>query len=119
MARYFLSLQWQIEKKVLLPLDNLITTKQYQYMALEIFGNLIGPLPGLQDMSFLDVYPDRGVSIETYYNVVLLATALLIRLYLFLRFGLSASKYLNSRMQRLCHINGTEATFMYSVKAFK
>ena len=70
-------------------------------------------------MTFLDIYPDKGVSIETYYNVLLLAASTLIRLYLFLRFGLSASKYLNSRMQRLCHINGTEATFMYSLKAFK
>lgn len=41
------------------------------------------------------------------------------RLYLIIRFGLSASRYRNSRMQRLCLINGAEATFMYSIKAFK
>ena len=31
----------------------------------------------------------------------------------------SVSKYMDSRMQRLCHVNGSEATFMCSIKAFK
>ena len=44
---------------------------------------------------------------------------MIVRLYLWIRFTLSVSKYMDSRMQRLCHINGSEATFMYSLKAFK
>ena len=84
-------------------------------------GLLIGiaPYPGLEDVSFSETYPDREVTVDLPFNVLLLATAMITRLYLIIRFLLSASRYRNSRMQRLCLINGTEATFMYSLKAFK
>jgi hypothetical protein len=36
-----------------------------------------------------------------------------------IRFILSMSRFRNSRMQRLCHIYGTEASFMFATKAFK
>lgn len=49
----------------------------------------------------------------------MLATALIIRLYLVIRFILSFSRYRNSRMQRLCHINGTNANFMFALKCWK
>lgn len=80
---------------------------------------LIAPYPGLEDLSFSEHYPDRDEEIQLPYNVIMLPSAMIARLYLIIRFGLSASRYRNSRMQRLCLINGTEATFMYSIKAFK
>ncbi|CDW88462.1 small-conductance calcium-activated potassium channel protein [Stylonychia lemnae] len=118
-SRYLLTLQWQIEKKLLLPLDNLITTKYYKSMMIEIFCSILSPLPGLENMTYIEDYSDREVTVELRINVLLLCTAMIIRLYLIIRFALSFSRYRNSRMQRLCMINGTEATFMYSMKAFK
>lgn len=86
---------------------------------LELFSVLLAPYPGLEDKTFTEVYSDRGVSIPLRINVLLLCVAMLARLYLFIRFVLSFSRYRNSRMQRLCQINGTDATFMFAMKAFK
>ncbi len=88
-------------------------------LLLEAFMIIIAPYPGFEDSTFEEHYPDRDTTINMPFNVILLASAMISRLYLIIRFGLSASRYRNSRMQRLCLINGTEATFMYSIKAFK
>lgn len=86
---------------------------------MELFAISLAPYPGLEDIFFLETYPDREVEVELRINVVFLATAMLLRLYLMIRFLLSSSKYRDSRQQRLCMINGTEATFMYAMKAVK
>lgn len=43
----------------------------------------------------------------------------MIRLYLVIRFVLSFTPYRAARMQRLCYINGSNAGFMFSLKALK
>ena len=88
-------------------------------MIVEIFCSILAPFPGLEDVTFKENYSDREVEVDLYVNVFLLCTAMIVRLYLIIRFTLSFSRYRNARMQRLCHINGTDATFMYSLKAFK
>ena len=50
-------------------------------------------------------------------NCVLLFYAMLFRIHLIIRYLLSISNYKNARSQRLCLIHGTEATFMYAIKA--
>ena len=50
--RYKIILQWKIAKKMLSPLDTLITTKYYQSIMLEVFGLLIAPYPGLEYITF-------------------------------------------------------------------
>ena len=99
-------------------------------MVLEMLIMLLGPYPGLENFELLESYPDRGntlililssldISVPLNINVLLLSTAMIVRLYLAIRFILSATKYRNSRQQRLCMINGTDATFMFSLKSFK
>eukprot|EP00347_Sterkiella_histriomuscorum_P011835 403370921 len=118
-SRYILIVKWQIQKKLLLTLDNLITTKYYQSMILEIIAVLISPYPGLEYEYFTEVYTDRDAQVELNVNILLLSSALIIRLFVLIRFVLSFSRYRNSRMQRLCHINGTNANFMYALKCWK
>ena len=46
-SRYVLTLKRQIQKRLLLPLDNLITSKYYIYIVFEVFLILLAPYPGL------------------------------------------------------------------------
>lgn len=116
-ARYLITLRWKIAKKILSPLDTLITTMYYQSLVVEIISLLIVPYPGIENVTYTESYPDKGVVIFTPINYVLLFLAMLIRIYLFIRFVLTYSKHKNARSQRLCIINGTQASFMYSIKA--
>lgn len=118
-ARYLLILKWKKEKKLLMRLDNLINTKYYKSLALEIIIIMIAPYPGLEDTTFNEVYYDKNASVKIRVNVPLLWIAMMIRLYLLVRFVLSSTRYINPRMQRLCFISGVEASFMYGLKAFK
>eukprot|EP00347_Sterkiella_histriomuscorum_P023501 403334408 len=117
--RYIFNLKWQIMKKILLPMDDLFTTSFYKSMILEVMCVGIAPYPGLENMFITEVYVDRKVTTELNINVALLCAAMLIRLYLFVRFVLSFSRYRNTRMHRLCIINGSKAGFMFSIKAVK
>eukprot|EP00347_Sterkiella_histriomuscorum_P011352 403372782 len=119
LSRYLLIIKWEILKKILLPLDDLFTTKQYKSYILELISVALSPYPGLQDATITEVYIDRDITNELNVNVLLLCCALIIRLYLAIRFILSFTSYRNSRMQRLCHINGTNANFMFALKCMK
>lgn len=86
---------------------------------MEIICNCFAPYPGLQNENIVENYTDRGVLVNLNVNVLLLSIGLIVRLYLFIRFILSFSRYMNTRMQRLCHINGTSSNFMYALKCWK
>lgn len=96
-ARYIFILKWQIEKKIVLPLDTLITTKYYKKMLMEMFAVFLSPWPFLNHITFTESYPDRDLESPLRFNVVLLTMSMIIRLYLMIRFLLSSSKYRDSR----------------------
>ena len=86
-------------------------------MIMEIILMLIAPYPFIEDVMYRESYSDLGVSVNQRLNNLLLFMSMLIRCLPFTRFMLSISKYKNTRSQRLCTMQGTEATFMYAVKA--
>jgi hypothetical protein len=102
-ARYIITLEWQHKRRLVLPLDNLITSGQYKILIMELVITVLAPNPGIQDYSFEEVYPDRGpLTLYIPYNDVLLVIAILFRIFFMLRFGLSFTKNMDSRTQRVC-----------------
>jgi hypothetical protein len=94
---YKTGLEWKIAKKLLSPLDTLITSKAYKNMIFEIFILLLAPYPGLENNYYNETYKDKNVSIKIKVNIVLLFFAMLFRIYLFLRCSLTFSKHFDAR----------------------
>lgn len=57
-VRYHLQLVWKIQKKLLISSDSLITTKEYQNLAVELVLFSFAPLPGLHNMNINEFYQD-------------------------------------------------------------
>jgi hypothetical protein len=57
------------------------------------------------------------VTVEYRVNDVLLLISSMIRIYLAIRSILTLSFFMGTRSQRVCHMSGTDASFMFAVKA--
>jgi len=126
--RYHLQLIWKIQKKLIISTDSLITTKEYQNLAIELIILSLAPLPGLHATNIDEVYQDLedpstgelGVNAKLDWNCILLAAALIFRMYIFVRYLVSFSRFRDARQQRLClYTNDSEADFMFAIKAIK
>jgi hypothetical protein len=127
-SRYRLTLKWKIQKNILITSDTLFTTKEYQNIILELFLVAIAPLPGIEDMFILEYYPDwpdpttkeKGANAKLYVNQILLSGAMILRMYLVIRFMITFTRFRSARQQRLClYSNDTEADFLFAIKAIK
>ncbi len=117
-ARQKLFLKWRKAKRMFHSVDTLITTGLHHPIILDIIILLIQPLPYFDNVTYLERYPDLSEKpVEQRYNNVLLCLATLLRLRYFVRCVLSYSPYMQVRTQSLCFMAGTEANFLYSLKA--
>lgn len=75
----------------------MITTKYYSSIIVEMLLLLIAPYPGLSEVYIVENYIDKGISVNLSVNNILLFLAMIIRIYLILRFLLIFTRYKNSR----------------------
>lgn len=77
---------------------------------------ILSPLPFL-DKVIYEEYNDMFDATFNYsYNDILLCLSF-VRIYLFIRFGLVSSRFMNPRSKRICTMNGCEANLMFAMKA--
>ena len=95
---------------------------------MELFIVSLAPLPGIEDMFIEEYYPDwpdpitkkMGTHAKLYVNWILLAAAMIMRMYLLIRFLITFTRFRSARQQRLClYSNDTEADFLFAIKAIK
>lgn len=105
LSRYRLTLRWKIQKNILITSDTLFTTKEYQNIILELFLVALAPLPGIDDIYILEYYPDwpdpetkeKGAHAKLYVNWILLSAAMILRLYLLIRFLITFTRFRSAR----------------------
>ena len=105
LSRYRLTLKWKIQKNILITSDTLFTTKEYQNIILELFIVSLAPLPGIENIYINEYYPDwldpetneKGTNAKLYVNWILLAAAMIMRMYLLIRFLITFTRFRSAR----------------------
>jgi hypothetical protein len=97
--------------------DTLGNTGMWKSLIVELLLCIIQPFPFIWDERYSEVYTDYSVTIEYKVNNIFLLLMCLIRIYLVVRCILTLSFFMGTRSQRVCHMSGTDASFMFSIKA--
>ncbi len=82
----------------------------------EYFIVLLAPIPGLNLITFKEYNVDYDINVIYDVNDILLALMFL-RIFLFARWIIFNTSYMEPRSQRVCMMNGCEADQMYALKA--
>jgi len=96
--RYVLTIKLYQSKHLLSGLDTLITTDWYKPLLLELLLNLITPSPFFKNTTIYTYYNDMNLTLEESLNDTLLASSMMIRIYLIVRFYMTCfSEYRQPR----------------------
>ena len=108
-------MKWQQVKGLYSVQDNLYTTGKYKTMLLELLLNLIFPIYWLERASFNYVNDSYQATIEYTVNSMLTIFTL-VRIYHLVRLSSVLSVYRSGRAQRVCQMNGAEASSWFAVR---
>ena len=108
-------MRWQQAKSIYSTQDNLYTTGKYKMMTLELLVNLVFPIYWLERVSFDYINDSYSASISYTVNSMLTIFTL-VRLYHLVRLSSVLSMYRSGRAQRVCQMNGAEATSWFAVR---
>jgi len=97
--------------------DTLCSTGEWKPLTFELIVCSIGPLPFLQSTKYKEGYSDYQTTVEYRVNDILLLLMCLIRIYLVIRCILTFSFFMGTRSQRICNMSGSEASYLFSLKA--
>ena len=97
--------------------DTLISTGEWKPMTTELIFCSICPLPFLSGYTYKESYSDYSKTVQYRVNDILLLLMCLIRIYLVVRCILTFSFFMGTRSQRICNMSGSEASYMFSLKA--
>mmetsp|Transcript_6748 Transcript_6748/g.6005 ORF Transcript_6748/g.6005 Transcript_6748/m.6005 type:complete len:262 (-) Transcript_6748:254-1039(-) len=100
--------------------DTLRNTGQWKTLAVELLINLIMPYPFFNDFIYYENYTNGDGEdhvIEFRVNWILLCLMTFIRLYQVIKCLLYLTFWLEPRAQRVCHMNGVNANYMFAIKS--
>lgn len=112
---YKMQFNWMKARGFLTIHDDLINTGMYKYLVGECCVCLISPMPFIYDSTFKEHNNNYGVDLHHWYNDIFLAWSF-VRVYLVLRCILANSFFMSTRAQRVCQMNGSYASYMFSIK---
>ena len=115
-SRYTLYLEWYKSRSLLTEYDTIRSTGWWKMLALECFLMLMAPYPFLQHLTYSEYNDQFHTTIEYTFNEILLCFGF-IRGYVFVRYTLVSSQFMNPRSKRICSMNGCEANQMFAMKA--
>lgn len=115
-ARYEIWLEWSTSVNMFTRLDTLVNTGLWKYMAFEMLINAMAPYPFLDGVKYTEYVEAFDTTISYEVNDILLFFCFN-RLYLCIKFVLYLTQFKNPRAQRICSMNGCEASSMFAVKA--
>lgn len=95
--------------------DNMINTGLWKEMMLEMIINAIAPSPWLDGIKYKEYVSAFEYEVEQEINDVLLLFQFN-RLYLTLKFTLYLTEFMSPRANRVCFLQGCEASTMFAVK---
>ena len=113
--RYLTMLRWLKSKGELSELDTLLNTGMLFWLIVEVSLAVLAPYPFLAGEKVHENYPDFNVTIVNEVNDYLLLFSFL-RVYLFIRTLLVLSSYMGPRSQRICSMNGSNASYEFAVR---
>ena len=96
-SSYYLQNKWLRAKGEYSELDNLVTTKVYKNIIIEVAFLLITPMPFFVGLEFHEEYPDKGLSFKVPLNNLLNFLGFLYRILYLGRFTLINTPYKNPR----------------------
>jgi len=117
MMNYQLLIMWQRSKNFIIETDNLFNTGLYKKMIIECTCTLIQPYPFFAGYQYEEkhMYSDQKATFEL--NNLFICFMFFFRIYFYVRSMLSMSNYIEPRSQRVCNIYGTDAGYIFSIKA--
>ena len=110
--------QWIYVKRAhddMLTIDKM-SRKTFIWMMLEIFINLIHPMPFLVNTTFEEKVYILNINIEKRIDTILFSFMLTFRVYHFLRPIFLSSYFMNNRAFRVCRINGINCSYLFSIR---
>ncbi|CDW91118.1 small-conductance calcium-activated potassium channel protein [Stylonychia lemnae] len=114
--RYDLNIQIDQVQELLSEHDNLYNTGQWKSLIQEILIVIISPYPGLYDVQYIE-YNEQFNAHMTYDANDLLLWCCFSRLYLVIRYSLLLTYFMGPRSQRICRMNGCDASLMFAVRS--
>jgi hypothetical protein len=78
---------------------------------------LLAPYPFFKDVTFEEYNDQFKVTIIYELNDIMMCLSF-IRAYVFLRYPIIISRFMNPRSKRICTMNGCDANLMFAVKSF-
>lgn len=115
-VRYEIWLEWSTSINKFTRMDTLVNTGLWKYLAFEMLINAIAPNPFLEGVKYTEYVEAYDTTITYEFNDILLFFSFF-RLYLVLKFVLYLTQFKNPRAQRICSMNGCDASSMFAVKA--
>ena len=115
-VRYQIWLEWSTSINKFTRMDTLVNTGLWKYMAFEMLINAIAPYPFFEGIKYTEYVEAYDTTIQYEINDIMLFFCFF-RLYLVLKFVLYLTQFKNPRAQRICSMNGCDASSMFAVKA--
>lgn len=97
--------------------DTLSNTGLYKNLIIEIILNIFTPFPFIWNTMYKEKYDDYKATISNRVNDIFLLIMCLFRTYHIVRCSLTLSQFMNVRSQRVCQMSGSDASFMFTIKA--
>ncbi|CAI2364887.1 unnamed protein product [Moneuplotes crassus] len=97
--------------------DDLINTKTWKIMILEIALNFISPMPFFYKVQYEDYYYVDGETVRLQLNTMLMLLMVIIRIYHAKRCYLISTEFMTDRANRVCPIYGVRNGYRYCIRA--
>lgn len=114
--RYRVYLQWMISRGSALKFDTLTSLGEFRWAVVEVIAALLSPYPLLDRLTYYEYSSEYKVDIKYSANDILMGFSFF-RIYIFARVVLYMNKYMSPRAQRVCKMNGCEASSMFAIRS--
>eukprot|EP00347_Sterkiella_histriomuscorum_P011945 403370495 len=117
--RHFIYFKWLHSKKLVTQYDTLKNTGQWKIIVKEIIVCLVMPYPFLNSFVYEELWEYKGDSqtVRFKWNYILFSFMTFTRIYQVIKCTLLMTYWLSPRAQRVCHMSGCKADYMFAVKS--
>ncbi|CDW88591.1 small-conductance calcium-activated potassium channel protein [Stylonychia lemnae] len=116
--RHYIYFKWLHSKKMVTQYDTLRNTGQWKIIVKEILVCMIMPYPFLNTLTYTETWVKGDTYVIKFkWNYILFSFMTFTRIYQIIKCTLLMTYWLSPRAQRVCHMSGCKADYMFAVKS--